>query len=236
MRFGGVLPPDAPDPRDEYAARLGSYPFAVMGLRPQPHFEDRGTLAFTEGADSAGPTERSVSVTYTVWRNPARRDDPVNLAELDEHTRAALDTEPPWPRPSWLIEQAQQFRYPMAWEAVRTSWHRDQYPETSLDAQLLAHTNHILMNQFRNELGLPPGPTTTTDWRVTAANVNPEATLLIDGTPRSAVEIDTDPFVYAIGARLHDDVVTTVVLSREYLPLVDLALTTRPHPPAAAPR
>jgi hypothetical protein len=83
------------------------------------------------------------------------------------------------------------------------------------------------MNQFRRELGLQPGPMTDRDWAVTESAVNPAARLEIDGRSVSASEIDTDPLVYAIGAQLSPDVVVTVVVSREDLPYLRIALTTR---------
>ena len=41
----------------------------------------------------------STTLTYTLWRNPADRDAPVNIADLTEEMRASLDVEPPWPLP-----------------------------------------------------------------------------------------------------------------------------------------
>jgi hypothetical protein len=96
----------------------------------------------------------------------------------------------------------------------------------ALSQQLLNHTNHILMNQFRKELGLPSGLTLDGAWRVSSAALNPSATLELDGQLVSAVEIDTDPFVYAIAAHIQPDVVTTVVVARDHLQYVDLALQT----------
>jgi hypothetical protein len=228
MQFAGVLPEDAPDPRVETAARVRDLPFALMTLVPQPTLEDRGAIGFTEGMDAGGRSQLSASVGYTLWRNPDDRSDPANLAELDEQTKAALDAEPAWPRPAWLIEAVQAMRYPQLWDAVRTSWNRDASEYTTASRQLVDHANHILMNQFREELDIHPGETVfDTPWQVKESAVNAAASLEIDGIRGPALEIDTDPFVYAIGAQLTPDVVTTVVIAREHLPYVHVALNAR---------
>ncbi|GAA1800466.1 hypothetical protein GCM10009749_05410 [Agromyces neolithicus] len=227
MQFAGVLPPDAPDPMDEIRARVRTMAFPVMGLTPQRTVEDHGSFGVSDGHDSDGLSNQSVSISYTLWRNPDDRDDPANLAELDERTRAALDEEPPWPRPGWLVQGVQRMRYPQLWEVVRTTWNRDRSEYTSLSRQLVDHANYILMNRFGEELRLPPGPLTDRAWEVTESAVDPTAELEIDGRSVSASEIDTDPLVYAIGAHLSPDVVVTVVVSREDLPYLRIALTTR---------
>ncbi|KAA9107925.1 hypothetical protein [Microbacterium rhizomatis] len=227
MHIAGVLPPDAPDPRDAHRELLRVLAFPLMGLVPQPTIEDHDSFGFIEGKDAEGRWQMSVSITYTLWRNPADHEDPVNLAELDEQTRESLDVEPAWERPAWLIEGVQRLRYPMLWEAVRTSWHRDESEYTTLSRQLVDHANYVLMNQFREELGLPRGPHGDTAWQISQSAVNPAVTLEIDGVEVAASEIDTDPFVYAVGARLAPDVVTTVVIARDHLPYVRVALSLR---------
>lgn len=227
MRFAGVLPEDAPDPRMEASRQLLDLPFPLMGLSPQPTIEDTKAPAITQGADAQGRSHLAVGLSYRLWRNPQDRADPLNLKDLDESERAAIDSVPPWPRPAWLVEYVEMMRYPLLWEAVRTSWARTPSPYTSPRRQLVDHTNYILMNQFREVLGLPSGPTTDGPWQVREASVNAAATLEIDGNVVPAFEIDTDPFVYAIGAQLRPDVVTTVVISREHLPYVHVALSTQ---------
>ena len=100
----------------------------------------------------------TVSVTYTLWRNPIDRPDPINLADLDEQARRALEAVPPWPRPAWLVEQVERMRYPQLWEAVRTTWNRDASERSSVRSVLVDHVNYILMNQYRQELGLSDNP------------------------------------------------------------------------------
>ena len=227
MQFAGVLPEDAPDPQVEVAARLQAVPFAVFGLRRQSALEDYGEVGFADSHDSSGPSQLSVSIGYTLWRNPDDRDDPGNLAELDERTRASIEQVPPWPRPAWLIERVQRMRYPHLWEAVHTTWSRDPSEYTTLSWQLADHVNYILMNQFRGQLGLPSGPTSDTTWRVTESAVNPAVTVRVNDVDTPAAEIDTDPFVYAIGVSIAPDIVATAVIPREHLGYVDVAFETR---------
>ncbi|GAA4345617.1 hypothetical protein [Microbacterium rhizosphaerae] len=226
MRIAGVLPYNAPDPRVESARQLAGLPFPLMGLAPQPTIEDMHMPSIMEATDRAGRSQLAVSFTYRLWRNPSDPDDPANLKDLDPEEQAALDTVPPWPRPAWLPEFLEIMRYPRLWEAVRTSWSRDPSDYTALERQLVDHTNNILMNHYRNELGPSPGPTEDGPWQVGLSSVN-AAALEIDREEAPAIEIDTDPFVYAIGAQLRPDLVTTVVIAREHLPYVRLALHTR---------
>lgn len=230
MQFAGILPEDAPDPRLESAARARALPFGIVGLVSQASLTDTGSFGFTETRASSLATAISVNRTYTLWRNPDDHSDPVNLADLDEATRASLDAEPPWPRPEWLVEAAQQMKYRMLWEAVRTSWNLDSSEHTTLPRQLVDHVNHILRNRFREELGLPPGPADRHDWMATASAVDHRATAKLDGVDVAAVEIDTDPFVYGIGFRLRPDLVVTAVLPRDEMAYVDLSFTTTDQP------
>lgn len=228
MRIVGVLPEDAPDPRVEMKEQLRGLSFPVMGLTPQLAAEDIDAVAIAAARGMTGQSQFAVGISYLLWRNPADRNDPVNLAELDEEERAALDVEPPWPRPAWLSEYVGMMRYPQLWEAVRTSWNRDRSEHTTVPRQLVAHANHILRNRFRAQLGLAAGPVHDDgDWEIKESAVNPSATLEIDGVPVPASEIDIDPFVYAIGAQTGADVVVTVVIAREHLPLLRVSLSTR---------
>ena len=227
MQIVGVLPEDAPDPRLESAARVRALPFPVVGLIPQPSITDTGGFGFQETRDTSGHTATAVDRSYTLWRNPDDHSDPVNLAELDERTRASLDAEPPWPRPAWLIEAAQLMRYPMLRQAVRTSWNRDPSERTTLAQQLVDHANHVLRNQYREQLGQQPGPDESSgDWTITISAVREGATARLDGADVDAAEIDTDPRVYAIGFGLREDIVVTAVLPRDVLIYLDQSFTT----------
>lgn len=226
MEYGGTLPTDAPDPSVASETRLRSVPFPVFELRPQPAVTRAPITGFTEGSGPAGLTDPSVHLSYTLWHVPEDHDDPRNRREIDERTRRSIEEEPPWGRPAWLIEQARLHLYPTLWEATRTAWHASPDAERhSLSQQLVDHTNYVLQNGFREQLGIPAGPTRTTDWKVKPTAVA-EATLEVDGEHRPAIHIDTDPFVYAVGFRVDEHTVSTNVFPRDSLPLLDLSLTT----------
>ena len=225
MEWVGILPEDAPDPRAERVENLKLMPIPVLGLIPQPSLEDTDSVSLNYATDDRGYSEMTASISYTLWRNPNDRSDPVNLADLDEETRRGLEDLPPWPRPPWLIEQAERMRYPQLWEAVRTTWQRE--PRSSLQSLLADHVNHILLNQYRQELW--PGATALEQHAavVTARMVNGSARTVVDGVDVPGAEVDTDPFVYGIGARLAGGGVVTAVLPRTELHRIQVRFTAR---------
>lgn len=236
MEYAGVVPMDAPDPSIESEARVRALSFPVFQLRPQPSltripgagFMEMGTGVRAGTGAPMGVAESSVSLNYTLWRHPDDHSDPRNEIELDPGLRRSIDEEPPWGRPAWLIERAQLLKYPMLWEAVRTSWQASPDPERhSLAQQLVDHANHVLRNRFREDLGLPDLPSEGDDggWEAKTSTAR-DAVVTVDGQNRSGVQIDTDPFVYAVGFRVDEHVVCTVVVPRDSLPLIDLAVTT----------
>lgn len=229
MHFAGVVPEDAPDPRFEREELASTMPVPIIELVPQAAVEF-ASFSVSTSSDGRAVNEMTVAVSATLWRNPTDKSDPVNLADLDDSTRRALDEDPPWPRPAWLIEAAERMRYPMLWEAVQTTWHLEESERSSLDAVLVHHVNHILMNEFREEAGLglhdwdSPGMASE---RVVRHGVD----VLIDGALVSGAEIDTDPFVYAIGATLPSGGILTAVVPRDHLPYLRLEFRQRPLDP-----
>lgn len=225
MQFAGVLPEDAPDPRVDRAEMLNSMPIPVIEFADQLSLEIMD-IGVSSSTDSAGYSVMTASVSATLWRNPEDRSDPVNLANLDDETRRSIEEVPPWPRPAWLIERVERMRYPFLWEAVQTTWHREESEHTTLEFLLVQHANYILMNQFREELGLG-----LHDWDSPALtsehSVRHGINVVIDGEAVAGAEIDTDPFVYAIGAKLANGGILTAVISREYLPYIDLTFAVR---------
>jgi len=229
MQLEGVIREDSPDPMDSQWARIARLPFAVFGLVPEPTIEMFAPTSLGSGSDRSGVRDAHVGLSYIVIRNPADRADPANLADLDDDIRRALDEVPPWPLPRWLIERTERQRYPMLWDAVRTSWYRDPAHRPSLDEALVEHTTHVLTNSFRRERGLegkigglPPAPDVST------TSVQHDARLRVDGVDRQAVLIDTDPHVFAIGTGLDDSTLVTMVVTRDELPYLRLELMTLP--------
>ena len=230
MRFAGFLPEDAPDPRLAQAEKVKLMPVPVLGLVPQPSLDDIHMESTTISSGDGGMSQMSVSINYTLWRNPLDHSDPVNLAELDESTRRALDGPAPHPRPAWLIEQVARMRYPMLWEAVRTSWHREPTDFSTPSYLLVEHANYILMNRFRTELGLGDIHTDRFAARLTERAINPRATAIVDGVQLPAIEIDTDSLIYAIGVELAPDTVLTAVIPRDELQHVRIEFVRRVSP------
>lgn len=226
MHISGVLPEDAPDPRLEREQLVKSMPIPIVELTPQAAAEFADFSVETAGSSESGVEEMSVTVSATLWRNPLDKSDPANLADLDDGTLRSIEEVPPWPRPAWLIEHIERMRYPMLWEAVRTTWQREDSEYSTLDARLVHHANYILMNQFREELGLGlhdwNSPALTSE-RVIRRGVD----VAIDGVIFSGAEIDTDPFVYAVGAKLPSGGTLTAVVPREHLPYLTLEFVQR---------
>lgn len=203
-------------------------PAPVVGLIAQSALEDNEDLSISDGRDSAGLVDFTVGITYTLWRNPADRSDPVNLAMLDDHTRALIERGTAWPRPSWLIERMERMRYPQVWEAVRTTWSREVSEHTKLSHQLAAHVDYIVANRYRDETDrahLADRPRAARDL---AESLNTDVSVLVDGVPTPAAEIDADPRVYAIGVQLKPAIVVTAVLPRDELRYIEIAFATRP--------
>lgn len=227
MQFAGVIPEDAPDPGLERDERLQDMPVPIVMLVPQPSVEFMEFGVSTTGSDGRVDAI-TVSMSATLWRDPVDKSDPVNLADLDEDTRRPIDEVPPWPRPAWLVESVERRRFPMLWEAVQTTWHREEREHGTLAALLVQHTNYILMNQFCERLGLGvhdwSSPALTSE-RVVRRGVD----VSIDGAVVSGSENDTDPFVYAVGAELPSGGTLTAVLPREHLPYLTLAFVKRPR-------
>lgn len=208
--------------------RILDMPAPVMGLITQSTLEDTGNLGYSIQEGDTGCEVFSVSISYTLWRNPADRGAPVNLAELDDETRAALDEVPPWPRPQWLIDRVQAMRYPRLWEAVRTTWNRDAIGASDLRDELVGHANHVLDNQYEGQeqdTSTPhPFPRTP---RITDTSVDRSVTVIVDGAVLPAAQIDTDPLVYAIGALVGPNTVVSAVLPRSEMKHVQIAFETR---------
>ena len=229
MQFGGVLPEDAPDPRLRTIEQLRRMPVPIVGLVPQPGIEDWGALGIESAGGGSVFDRVGASIGYTLWRNPADRSDPVNLAELDEMTRAAVETQPAWPRPQWLIDQVERMLYPMLWEAVRTTWQRDDVGPLIAAAELVGHVNHVLTNRYHTEWTRDPAVLEHgLKEHVDERHIENDVPVTVNGVAISGLRIDTDPFVLGIGADLGGNTVLTAVIDREALPFLTIEFATRP--------
>jgi len=222
MRYSGPIGEDAPDPAIALRDRARELPVPVHTFVSQPHLERWDAPSIETSSADGVEQAMAVSLSYTYWHNPARRDDPANLAELSDELRRSLDTTPPWPRPRWLIERVEHLRYPTLWEAVRTAWHADSAQRPSVADALADHTNHVLNNHSRS----PESPTRFVT-QVDARHVQAGIAVTIDDHEVEGVQLDTDPSVYALGAELGPHSIVTVVVDREAAARLTLALTSR---------
>ncbi|WP_395640306.1 hypothetical protein [Pseudolysinimonas sp.] len=218
-----AVPADIPPPptADDVARRFG---VPLLTFRAQESLEESGV-----GTVAIGDVVTEVALSFTLWRNPGRRDDPRNLAELSDELRASLDAEPPKPLPEWMLAARERMRYPTLWEAVRTTrvGAGVQLADEQLTAELvlLRHVDYVLMNTFRDERvrgGFPGqllGPPT-------AKAIESGVPVSIDGTDVDGIRLDTDAHVYALAADLGDRILTAVI-PRDELPYVRLEFATR---------
>lgn len=214
-------PEDFPQPPTvSEVATLFTVP--MMTFIPQPSLEELG--AGTTGASfNGGPTSLdSVSISYTLWRNPANHADSANLADLSDVEREALDTVPVRPLPDWMMAQRDLMHYPLLWEAVLTTRVLDPEWQTP-ESTLVDHVNHIVTNTFRERrvVGGFPGEL---DSPVTKQHIE-YVPIRVDGADVPGMRIDTDPNVYAVGAALGDRVLTAVI-ARDHLPHITVAFET----------
>jgi len=222
MHFADIDPMDVPPPPtvDTAAAVFGA---PVIGFVTQPSLSEFG-VATSGSSTNGGPVvPDSLSISYTLWRNPQDHDDPVNLAELSGFERDSLEEEPVRPLPAWMLEFRRLARYPSLWEAVMTTRVRDPAWQTPTSV-LVAHTNYVLTNTFRDQR-VVGGVTGELDSPVAEHHLE-RASVSLDGIDVPGWRIDTDPHVYSVGADLGDRILTAVV-ARDHLPQVILAFETR---------
>jgi hypothetical protein len=229
MYVGRTVPRDAPDPLYEVVEQLREMPVPIWGLVPQPHLEDWGALGQQSLISDGVLDQMTAVVGYTLWRNPDDRDDPINLANLDERTRAALDVEPPHPRPQWLAERVARMRYPMLSEAVRTTWNRGRSRQ-DVGSALVEHVNHLLVNNFGASYAGDPRGAGSDRQLADLRMVEPGPLIVVDGAARDSIQIDADPDVLGIGADLGDGGLLTAAIPRAELGFIDVAFAPRSLP------
>ena len=225
MHFRGRVEADSQDPALEIVEQLRRMPAPVFGLVPQRHLEDWDAFGLSSSAHDGRLASCEVSISYTLWRNPHNIDDPVNLAELDEEARELAYQEIARDRPRWLRERVRRMRYPLLWEAVVTHWSAD--PRDDLEARLVAHVNHVLLNRFQESRAtgaLPPELDSPVDER----HVEHGVRVRLDGFERSGIRIDTDPDVYGVGVAVDEHTVVTAALPRDELRFIEVAFARRP--------
>lgn len=241
-----IEPADVPAPPtpDEVAA---AFPVPLLTFTGQPALEE--AAASRSGETSNGVTVMAAATfSYTVWRNPADREDPVNLADLPDDVRAQLEFEPPWPLPDWLVQWRARMRYPLLWDAVRTTWTRGAEPRRSVEALAVEHLDYVVMNMSRDASPRDRSPGWMSLDELPADELYPEdlfpdglippglagpasgidrgVGIMVDGAPVPGVRLNSDPHVLGLGVDLGEKFLT-VVIPREWLPLLRLEFSTR---------
>jgi hypothetical protein len=219
-----VRPSDLPPPPtpDEVAA---GFPVPLFTLVTQDSVEEAGVSAASVTQDQR-TVMTAATLLYTLWRNPADHDDPANLVDLTEEMRASLDAEPPWPLPEWMVRWRKRMRYPLLWDAVRTTHVSDESAWYSPELALVEHVNYVVTNQFRDARVRGGFPGELFD-PATEDHVEHNIPISVDGVEVTGTRIDTDPHVLGLAADLGNRILTAA-FAREYLPFLRPAFATRP--------
>ncbi|KAA9131110.1 hypothetical protein [Microbacterium caowuchunii] len=179
--------------------RMRSLPVPVLRLVPQPALDEIGAELIV-GDDADGLLQMSASLSY-ILRGDA--PDP-GSDDVAEHPDAVL------------------------LDGVRTTWHLNRSERNGLVPVLLAHVAEVLIGHLSDAAldggsGDPPAP-----YAVSARAVRRNVPVLVGGREENGVEIDTDPFIYALGAELANGSLLTAVLPRDELPRLRIAFGRRP--------
>ncbi|MGH3653805.1 hypothetical protein [Glutamicibacter sp.] len=218
-----------PDPRIAQAEQLKLMPVPVMGLSVQPLVDDAGYLSVQDNYDDHGLCDMSVSVSYTLWKAEVDRSKSLGGLEQDAVEGVVPGSVHQYRLPRWLAEYVRRMNYPQLFEAVRTTWTRDSEAGQTLAAALVDHANYVLINQFRQELGLPQESSAIPPLILTEKTVNGQAEVHIEDSKTAGAEIDTDPYIYAAGVEFPSGALMTAVLPRKYLDQLELRFAVRPQ-------
>jgi hypothetical protein len=217
-------PADIPAPPsiDEIAARLA---VPLSTFISQDHVQEM-SAGWNDQTRNGLPVLEAATLSYTLWRNPADHEDPANFAELTPEVRAGLDQEPPSPLPEWMEFLREQMRYPMLWEAVRTTHISDGSVWHSPELAFIEHINYIVMNTFRAQRMLGEFPGELVDEAI-EDRIEHGVPLTLDGIQVNGMRYEDDQHIVGVAADLGDRYMTAVI-PREHLSLVRLEFKTRP--------
>ena len=224
-----IDPLDLPEPPgpDEIAR---AFPVPLLTLVPQDAIGE--TLCGVGSHTTDGTVVMTTAtLSYTFWRNPADRSDPANLADLPAAVRADLDAPPVRPLPEWMLRARERMRYPLLWDAVRTTHIADpsEAPWHTPAFALVEHVNYIVMNAFRDERvrAAPDEFPGELLGAATERSIEHGIPVSVDGVDRPGMRVDTDAHVYGLGVDLGDRILTAV-FARDRLPSLELAFRSWP--------
>ncbi|NQX14110.1 hypothetical protein HQQ80_20990 [Microbacteriaceae bacterium VKM Ac-2855] len=215
----------APPGVNEIAARFGA---PVLAFAPQPRLEE-----FAAAQTSSHGRFVEISLSYSFFVNPRNRADPVNHVALDPAQKLAIERAENDHLPPWMIDQITRMRYPVLWEAVRTSVPIPAERSRPIEARLAAHMNDVLRNTFPGRVRTRRGGMPVVAASLREEEVTRGVPMVVDGEPTRGFRVDTDPDVIAYGARV-DGRYMTVVIDRKIAPQLTMEFVRRrPAPPAA---
>lgn len=208
----------APPGVDQIAARFGD---PVLAFAPQPWLEE-----FAAAQTSSHGRFVEISLSYSFFRNPRDRSDPVNHVALDPTQKLAIERAENDHLPPWMIDQITRMRYPVLWEAVRTSVPIPAERSRPIEARIGAHMNDVLRNTFPGRVRSRRGGMPVVAATLREEDVSRGVPLLIDGEQTRGFRVDTDPDVIALGARV-DGRYMTVVIDRKIAPHIKMEFVRR---------
>lgn len=225
MRFEEPIGPETPDPFDDVRRLVAEIPVPLARFAEQPHLESLGWNSF------AGDTEEAMtSESLMLWREPADRDHPANLADIGAWLEAQLQV-PPELLPPWADELRRRMRYPQLADAVRTTWRADGVTEPVPELRRhvdAAHANGIdqgVSRPFSERVDdhhpmpiVTPRPIREGDVEVCRVSV--------DDRELAGFALIGDPVFVGMACRLPTGGVMTCVIDRAALAWADLVFTT----------
>ncbi|QHC69033.1 MULTISPECIES: hypothetical protein [unclassified Rathayibacter] len=226
---GAVRDMPAPPGVDEIAARFGD---PVLAFAPQPRLEE-----FAAAQTMALGRFVEISLSYSFYKNPRNRADPVNHVPLTPEQKRAIERAENDHLPPWMVDQVTRMRYPVLWEAVRTSVPIPAERSRPLESRLAAHMGDVLRNTFPGRVRSRRGGMPVVAAALRDEDVVRGVPVIVDGEALRGYRVDTDPDVVAIGARV-DGRYMTVVLDRKIVPEIRMEFVRRtpPRPASSQPR
>ena len=191
----------------------------VYTFVPQPQVE-----AFAATAGRASGRVVKMCLSYSYFRFPARREDPRNFVDLTEQQRAAIARAEASSLPVELREQIGRARFPILFEAVRTSLPIPSERAHPLESRLEAHIVDVLRAMF------PGQPRPERSHRARARplrnyTVQRGVPLLVDDEMCRSYRVEIAPHVIAVGAQVQGRYFTAVVPTVVF-PNITLAFVT----------
>ncbi|NQX28495.1 hypothetical protein HQQ81_14200 [Microbacteriaceae bacterium VKM Ac-2854] len=199
---------------------VASFAGPVYGFVSQSHLRE-----FAATPASATGRMVQVSLSYTYLRVPARPTDPSNFVQLSPDQQRAIDAAEASSLPTWLKEQINRMRYPVLFEAVRTSLPIPSERAHPIESRLAAHLSdalHALQPQLATVESSHHGALR----QLQDEDIRRGVPVLVDGEWQRSFRIDAHPEVIAVGLQLEDCFVTAVV-PRAMLPGLDLSFVRR---------